>query len=276
MDNNTGKKNRLLRVGYLFTLMVLMPLALWALSGAFFLNELLRAGISYGFYRFLGYGGGQVLYVLLFNLFWYWIGLFSLETKTKSPQNHRSDIGCVVFLVCITLLATILLFVNGVPVLADKFFPPRISVSGEVVEAANQACKGLPVPEAAEYNVGTGLHPLVLVKAAGGWHTFTNKLSRAWKPKSISDIQLVACADEIQTNTYQVCNYTEAGQFTRYQETIDVRLVAAKTGELVEKLHIEGLVPPPCPDSISSSGDHSSTGTVNLNLFAALAKYVTP
>jgi hypothetical protein len=274
MSDQTGDIRTVWKVAYLFTINILTPLVLWAMTGGFFLNELLRAGMSYGLYRILGFGGGQIIYILLFSAFWYGIGLNSLVSNKKKSPTNRSDAGCAVFLVCTTLLAVIILLALGVPALADRLFPPRLALGTDMMKAAEQACKGFPVPAAAGYPGSTGLHPLVLANPSGGWHSLTNKMPKAWKPNSVKDLQLVACASEVKKLEYEVCNYSSAGEFKRYQEMINIRIVAAKTGALVEEQEVLGAIPSKCPSTISSSGTHSSVGSVNVS--AALVKFVKP
>ena len=263
------------RVVFLFIITILTPLVLWALTGGFFLNWMLEDGLSYGAYRILGLGGGQLIYILLVNLLWYGFRFFYLGPNKKPiPANQSDNAGCAIFLVCVTLVIVFILAAIRVPSLADRLLPPRLAVGIDVMNAASQACKGLPVPAAAEYPGNTGLHPIVLTNSLGGWHNSTNTLPQAWKPGSVRDLQLVACITEEDSIVIQTCTYSSNGKFKRYRAWIEIRIVAARTGELVMELKVEGDDPSACPEQISSSGTHSTVGLVDLN--EALAPFVVP
>jgi hypothetical protein len=263
------------RVVFLIIITILTPLVLWALTGGFFLNWMLAGGLPYWLYRVLGFGGGQLIYILLINLLWSGFNFFNLGPNYKeSTTGKKEGPGCLIFLICVTLLIFLILAAIRVPSLADRLFPPRLSLGSDIMDAASQACNGLPVPNAAEYPGNTGLHPLVLTTPSGGWHSSTNTLPQAWKPGSVHDLQLVACATETRKIEIQSCTYSSNGEFKRYQEMMYIKIVAAKTGKLVKELDVEGDDPSECPERISSSGDHSSVGYVNVT--RAMSPYVTP
>jgi hypothetical protein len=263
------------RVVFLIIITIGLPLVLWMLTGGFFLNAMLAGGLSNGAYRILGFGGGQVIYILLVNLLWSGFNFFNLGPEKKPlPANQTDSPGCLAFLIGVTLLTFFILAALKAPSLADRLFPPRLSLRSDIMDAARRACQGLPVPAAAAYPGDTGLHSLILTNSSGGWHTSSNTLPQAWKPASVHELQLVACAAKTRDVVIQTCTYSSNGEFKRYREMLDIRIVAARTGQLVKELNLVGFDPSACPEQISSSGSHSSYGTINLP--GALAAFVKP
>lgn len=223
------------------------PIALWLMFGGMLMNYLLSLGIPYGLYLFLGYGGGFFILLIL------WIVI----VRGGLGEND----GCIMLMVPVVIVlmvsGVVMLFRHEGDLILDRMFPPRLSVSSDLLNAAGQVCKGIPVNAADSYPGISGQNHLVMMNETGGWNNWTNSLPKAWKPASIASLQLVACAGNITTTTSNVCQFSGGSTLEQKRQIIEIRIIAAKTGMLVQTIQVEGEDYVGCPDSIvvGSSGE---------------------
>jgi hypothetical protein len=144
------------------------------------------------------------------------------------------------------IIATIFMTLGG-------FMLPH--VIGEIVDVASSVCEGEGIEEAAEYS-GSGPHLVVV----GNMYEWTNRLPETWLPESTNELELVACLDEEQEELIQTCQYGMGSSWRRFQYKRRIRLLEAKTGEIVAADILMGGVPPQCPSSIIS-GDNQKYGS---------------
>ena len=117
----------------------------------------------------------------------------------------------------------------------------------EVQAALAPACSGQGVPEAAAY-AGGGVHPVVLLSADGTSHSWSGDLPDEWYPETVQTAQLVACVEEEQERSIEVCLYN-GPSITRYRYTVAVRIVEARTGGQVGSTVLQGSSPRECRQS---------------------------
>lgn len=132
----------------------------------------------------------------------------------------------------------------------------------EIVLAAEQACVGKGIEEAATY-VGTGPHPVVV---CGHWtYGDTNRFPESWWPESINDLELVACLGEEQEELIETCTYTNGPPLRRYQYKREIRLVEAKTGNIIASYILKGSVPDKCPSATTKKDVERHGSDVGFN-----------
>jgi hypothetical protein len=109
-----------------------------------------------------------------------------------------------------------------------------------------QVCaSGTAIPLAAAYAGGPGLHPVrVYSTSSGGVHNW-NSLVSEWTSSDALATQLVACVGDEQRIVIEVCPYN-GPDITRYRYTIDVRLVAVQSGQVVASTVLVGADPRNC------------------------------
>jgi len=170
-------------------------------------------------------------------------------------------VGVVLFVICV---------VGGVLLPSPK--PDQ-----EILDAMSEVCQGKGVEEAAAYIPGPGPHAIVVLDASGSRHAWTNMLPYDWWPKSINATELVACLDEEQEEFVDICEYSGGQTIRRYQYTIPIRLVAARSGETIATGVIMGEPPRACRimELVDTTEIHGSHVTHN-EVEQWLRKFVTP
>jgi hypothetical protein len=131
-------------------------------------------------------------------------------------------------------------------------------------------CNGLPLKRTATYKQGVGVHPTFLADAKTGkalmfvdgfFQDFVyTGLPEASNPKNIYDVQLVACFSLINETKKGCGGYTPGGNpfgtgFKYYiiSHDFEIKLIAAKTGNLIQTIEVKGNKPNLCPNSIPAS-----------------------
>jgi len=267
-------RHKKLRKNFLFGLQkylyfIIPPLALWLAFGHKILNYLLVHDLSDGMFQFLGYGGGLTIFVLMWTPFWR--GWF----RDVDEEDLQGDLGCFgnLILVVVSIVASYFIIKPDIrdANIIDLIFPPRMAAQVKMADVI-AACDRLSIPEAAEYSTKPGIHPVVVVNGAGGWHKLSNTIPKTWQAQSLSELELVACVYPVQTTVIQKCEYSRGGTAKRIQYSMEVDLFDAKTGARLKHLIIEGMSPDSCPDYTSQSVRTVLGG--DPDLIQALTPYV--
>jgi hypothetical protein len=100
----------------------------------------------------------------------------------------------------------------------------------------------------------------VLLSSDGTRHSWSDNVADEWVPETVQEAQLVACVDEEQERSIEVCLYN-GPSITRYRYTVSVRLVQARTGAEVASTTVHGSMPRECRqtedyDLTRLAGDH--------------------
>lgn len=106
------------------------------------------------------------------------------------------------------------------------------------------------IDEAAPFDEGIGVHPVVLLSEGKG-HSWNASLPSSWQPNSVSDTQLIACIGEEASKRIQTCTYIPSGTFIRYRYSTEVRLFSAYRGDLIHTITVYGSDPRNCPSIIT-------------------------
>lgn len=117
------------------------------------------------------------------------------------------------------------------------------------VEAAQNAilqlCAGGNAPEAAPYNAGPGLHPVLVLNEAGGRHAWNGQLGGWGVGTTPGSAELVACLSEERQVEIQTCPYF-GPSITRYVYQIDAQLLVAQSGTVISTTTLSGAAPREC------------------------------
>ena len=161
---------------------------------------------------------------------------------------------------------------------ANQMFPPlRALCTGQAGGVA----------KAATYAAGPGIHPMLAFRTLNT--TNYNHDSRVgtgdWAAKSLGEAQLVAC-EEDSWIIVEDCKYTSkttgnTSTLNRMQNQVKLRLIAAKTGQVVATQTLMGTMPRECMDTESFA---SGTTTMSVSgeavtvsdIQAWLRTYVAP
>lgn len=108
-----------------------------------------------------------------------------------------------------------------------------------------------PIDTAPAYDATPGVHPIILLKAAGGVHPFNGSVPR--KLVSFDKPQLAACIGDPGVMEIEVCPYimerTDAeASITRNARTLDVKVIVIQTGQVLGSTQLVGAEPLECRD----------------------------
>lgn len=125
----------------------------------------------------------------------------------------------------------------------------------EILKLASQVCSGSGIKQASEFSGSK--HPIVLVNSSDTTkhHIWSYCMPRYFWPEDISELQLVACAEEERKTIIETCYYTFSGsgpgdyRIHRYQYELEITLIKARTGEVISTEIIQGSTPSRCPSS---------------------------
>jgi hypothetical protein len=191
-------------------------------------------------------------------------GVAALTSEIQKPATFRSR-------VVVTAVATVLA-VAGTWIYA--LGAPVNRPDERILAAMAPVCRGGTVAAAGGYPAA-GANHVVLLQTDGQPHDWAGKLPSEWKPTSVADTALVACAqNEVQLEQIEVCEY-EGPDITRYLASLDVRLIAARTGEVIGRRHLEAR-PRECMGTERSSTTELTGSLEAENLVKALTPYVDP
>lgn len=159
--------------------------------------------------------------------------------------------------------------------LADLLFPIRLIANPNLVEDATIACDGRAVADAATYQPDDEtIHPAIVLDDDGEWIDLDSTLPLRWRPDDIDDLELVACVEQSKEQA-TTCSYTDGTSGTVYNIRLDIRLVAAHSGETVAEFTLLGENDG-CPGMISGGGgSFKKVGDVP-DIVPDLAVYVEP
>ncbi len=148
--------------------------------------------------------------------------------------------------------------------------------------AVASACYGSSIPSAATYSGGAGPHPILLVSTegevylrnrAGETGLWNSDLPASWLPSEVSAVELVACLGPEAEQPVERCSYIGGPPIIRYQHEIAIRVVAARTGEVVAQDTLRGSYPSDCP----STAPVSQTRIDGTNVyFEQVVDYLEP
>jgi WD40 repeat protein len=138
-------------------------------------------------------------------------------------------------------------------------------------------CQGNAVAQAAAFTGGTGVHPVIYITDNPSYDTPVR-----WSPLAIGETQLVACIGQSQMRQIESCQYTAQGggaapSITRYQNVLEVHLVAAQTGETIAVVNVEGQEPDECPSTAALNATRIEGISLHgSDIKGALTAYVAP
>ena len=171
---------------------------------------------------------------------------------------------------------------NGQPAWAAGWL---LSINGDVnalldIEAAQNAvlglCAGGNAPEAAPYSGGAGLHPIILLNDTGGRHAWDSQIGNWGAGRTPGSAELVGCVSPEQQVSIETCLYN-GPSITRYIYRVDVRLIAAQTGQVITSTPLTGSFPRECRFQEPYNLTVLSGGHVSLDqLREWLRPYVNP
>jgi uncharacterized protein YjbI with pentapeptide repeats len=136
----------------------------------------------------------------------------------------------------------------------------RLEERSAILRTLGLACRGRGVAEAHSFG-GTGLHPLALVGGRGGTSPLGGKAAQLnWEPMAVRFGQLVACVEEEDRITVELCSYFDAATGApgpptrRVRFRRRVRLIEASTTRVLFDQTYEGTFPHECPFTKTSFG----------------------
>ena len=106
-------------------------------------------------------------------------------------------------------------------------------------------CAGGAAAEAPAYNAVSGLHPILLINDTGGRHAWDRQMGQWGAGANLASAQLVACLSPEQSVEIQTCSYY-GPSIVRYAYQIDVRLIAAQSGQVIATTALRGNDPREC------------------------------
>ncbi len=132
---------------------------------------------------------------------------------------------------------------------------PESGVDPEFEKQIKKVCDGGSLPNAAGYTPGEAIHPMVIFLAYEKQSIPVAEYPQGWLAKGITDLQLVACAEETWRSV-ETCKYNGTSTtLERQRQWVVVNLVAAKTGALLgQSPSIPGETPDACPKQIREPG----------------------
>jgi hypothetical protein len=214
------------KIGDCFSMLFVIFIGLSILGGVLYGGiSLTSESLSRGNYLLVALG-----FVIMFLAFL--IGLGFLYIVAKRSDREPSKVWMNVILV-ISLLASGTIFFFQVRNVSAKR-PTR-----SILKAVSEVCKGEGVAGAGSYEPGIAPH-IVFLDGSGDSHLFTGEVRPEWKPGSLEDVNLVVCIDEPSYKVIETCAYLNSGKITRYAKDQPVRLIIAKTGELLASATLTG------------------------------------
>ena len=150
------------------------------------------------------------------------------------------------------------------------------AIAAQFLDPLKGICTGqaTAVAGAGAYNPGAGVHPVVVFRTTNATN-YSRDLrvgTGDWSPATLDATQLVACTDESWT-TVETCPYKSqttgnTSYLDRSQHQVKLRLVAAKTGQVVGTETLKGAEPRQCQEQ-----ETFASGTTR---FSVTGEAVTP
>jgi hypothetical protein len=139
----------------------------------------------------------------------------------------------------------------GPPVPVDVQYLEEVTLYGRalaVVAAVAPVVHGQAVTMAATYSPGGAEpHPVVVLDGDGqpwDWRYSNSRLPAGWYPHSVGEAELVAVLDQGRVRTQVFCSYIGGPNTRKIRRTLNIKLRAAKTGEVIDSTTLIG----PWPD----------------------------
>jgi len=145
-----------------------------------------------------------------------------------------------------------------------------------MISVLGGVCLGKPIPTAATYDASLDLfHPLYLMDVSGSKSEWTSALPRRWWPSRLTLAELVACAGKtIEYDAYS-CAYDDGSTITLKGYQVEIKLIAAQTGKIIEKVWADGETAS-CPNQTTGGGSIEGSSITAGDILNALQKYVNP
>jgi hypothetical protein len=121
-----------------------------------------------------------------------------------------------------------------------ELFKPRILIKFSLV------CGGGANTSAAPYDKANKIHPILLLNTLGDMHAWSDDLPEQWWPKSVDEVELIACVSEQYKSIVNVCTYNYGPDVINYVYSVNIDLWEAKTGKIVSRGDLTGKNEP-CP-----------------------------
>lgn len=112
-----------------------------------------------------------------------------------------------------------------------------------VEKAAISVCNGKSVPNTALYSTSNETHPIYILRLKRS-QINRGDYPSGWLPKTVGELQLVACIDD-EHKKIETCKY-QALSKDRIQDYMQVKVIAAQTGQEVSSFQLDGQEPRAC------------------------------
>jgi hypothetical protein len=123
----------------------------------------------------------------------------------------------------------------------------RLDSEEAILAAFSSICnQGGGVEEAAQFASGAGIRPVILTTDSGQPHDWYKDLPDTYKPLAIRLTQLIVCIDPEKEVKIQTCPYIDGPDIERYQYQVRVRLIRARSGQVVAVKELRGTAPRAC------------------------------
>lgn len=177
--------------------------------------------------------------------------------KTKPPRAKKSRLMWLILGVAILFILVLFYILRTMSAEGAVFAP---------------VCQGQGVAIAAPYRAGSGLHPMIVIKAGKA----TSKVGAplGWLSMSEDSIELVACAVPAEKYLIETCSYVGGSEVKRYGYKQDVKIYAAQTGVLIAAETVYGEFPRSCAQ-LEERSVRTLTGK-SIRLGKWLNKFVSP
>jgi len=134
----------------------------------------------------------------------------------------------------------------------------KLQDEDEMLALLFPVCSGKAVASAAEYMPNKYANSIMLIDSEGKKHDMAGVQGvwdTYWLSESVSNTELVACFSEAQKIGVGTCTYDDGTSLERYMQRVDILIYAAKTGELIETITLDGPRPTSCPEKKVAGGE---------------------
>jgi hypothetical protein len=139
----------------------------------------------------------------------------------------------------------------------------RLQDEDELLALLFPVCSGKAVSTAAEYMPDKYANSMMLIDSEGEMHALAGGegvWGTYWLPESVSNTELVACFAEAQKIGVGTCTYDDGTSMERYMQRVEISIYAAKTGELINTISLDGPRPTACPEKIVAGDEPDYVG----------------
>ncbi|MFK7803004.1 MAG: hypothetical protein AB8G95_15335 [Anaerolineae bacterium] len=154
----------------------------------------------------------------------------------KDQEKIYKTTGKVAFSSALPLLIFTLIAVVIISIIAFQRVQ-QIGGSAAILDAAFEACSGVPSPDATFYSDEAGIHPAVaFVESNGFLQAASNYVKPEWAPESADQLELVLCAKSARPAFRALC--TDRNKINQLGGEVPFELRSARTGGIIA----EGLI----------------------------------